>query len=160
MMKEKRLYVMMGAPGSGKSFAARQLSKELNCDIVSRDDVRFGLIKEGDEYFSQENRVFDSFCWQIRSSLLGSGKCIADATHLTLASRKKLLNKIDVDDLKVTICYIKTPLSMCLERNNHRTGLRYVPESVIKRMYYSIEEPVIGELPGVDCVDITEQEVD
>lgn len=160
MQKEKRLYVMMGAPGSGKSFAARQLSKELNCDIVSRDDVRFGLIKEGDEYFSHETKVFNSFCWQIRSSLLGSGKCIADATHLTLASRKKLLNKIDVDDLKVTICYIKTPLATCLERNSHRVGLSCVPDSAIRRMYYSIEEPTIGELPGVDCVNITEQEVD
>lgn len=151
---------MMGAPGSGKSFAASQLSKELNCNIVSRDDIRFSIIKEGDEYFSQENKVFNSFCRQIRSSLLGNGKCIADATHLALASRKKLLNKIDIDDLKVTICYIKTPLSMCLERNSHRTGLSCVPESAIKRMYYSIEEPVIGELPGVDCVDIIEQEVD
>ena len=160
MQKEKRLYVMMGAPGSGKSFAACQLSKELNCDIVSRDDVRFGLIKEGDEYFSQEDRVFNSFCWQIRSSLLGSGKCIADATHLTLASRKKLLDKIDMDDLKVTICYIKTPLSVCLERNSHRVGLSRVPDSAIRRMYYSIEEPTIGELPGVDSVNITEEEAD
>ena len=154
------LFLMMGCPGAGKSTFLKNRIKKDTSVIISRDTIRFSIVKPNEEYFSHETKVFNSFCWQIRSSLLGSGKCIADATHLTLASRKKLLNKIDVDDLKVTICYIKTPLSTCLERNSHRVGLSRVPDSAIRRMYYSIEEPTIGELPGVDSVNITEEEAD
>ena len=44
------LFIMVGAPGSGKSH---YLSKVVNdkCKIVSRDAVRFSMIKDEDEYF-------------------------------------------------------------------------------------------------------------
>ena len=44
-----KLYIMVGLPGSGKSTYSKKLSKEINAEIVSSDDIRielFGIDKK------------------------------------------------------------------------------------------------------------------
>ena len=44
-----KLYVIMGAPGSGKStFIKNTLSKY--AFVISRDTIRFGMVKEHEPY--------------------------------------------------------------------------------------------------------------
>lgn len=158
MMNEIRLYMMAGCPASGKSFTAKKLAEKLNCKIISRDEVRFSIVQDDEEYFSHETKVFNTFAKQIKEELLEKGICIADATHLTLASRRKLINKLNISNLKVTVYFIKTPLNICIERNMNRTGRSFVPTGAIRRMFYTQEEPYVGELPEIDLVEIAEQE--
>lgn len=54
------LYVMIGIPGSGKSTWAKANKKEKDI-YVSRDEVRFSLLQDGDEYFSKEKEVLKEF---------------------------------------------------------------------------------------------------
>ena len=49
-----KLFILMGAPGSGKSTWVKN-HMTLNDSYISRDDVRFSMVPEGDEYFSKEN---------------------------------------------------------------------------------------------------------
>lgn len=65
----------------------------------------------------------------------------ADATHLNKASREKVLNKIKILPESINVLYIKTPLELCIKRNEKRKGRARVPKEVIKNMYNSIQEP-------------------
>ena len=50
----KTLWLMCGAPGSGKSYFAKNIL--INDDhwfYVSRDEIRFRIIKNDEEYFSR-----------------------------------------------------------------------------------------------------------
>ena len=140
-MKNK-LFVMSGCPGSGKTtFAKKYFS---NVWYVSRDEIRFSLVSENEEYFSKEDEVFKIFINRINEGLRQGYDVVADATHLNTASRLKLLYNLDLDRNKtrVEIIYLRPPLNVCIERNENRKGTRsYVPQSVIKRMYHSFETP-------------------
>ena len=59
----QELRVMVGIPASGKSTL---IEKEVSCleeerkttAVVSRDAVRFSMLKEGEDYFAHEDEVY------------------------------------------------------------------------------------------------------
>lgn len=140
-----KLYIMVGIPGSGKSYYLKKITNDNNTLVVSRDEVRFSLISNGDEYFSKEKQVFKEFVHQIQKGLNAGKDVYADATHLNGVSRLKLMNALSLDDIEIIPIVMKTPLEICLERNSHREGRAKVPESVIKNMYFSMVDPANDE---------------
>lgn len=149
------LHIVMGAPGSGKStWVQNHLDKK---EVrVSRDEVRFSMVRENEEYFSREKEVFTEYIRKIDEALENGLDVFADATHLNRASRLKLMNSINFSFISnIDVIWIKTPLEECIKRNEEREGTRsYVPLSAIKRMHLSIEEPSLEE--GFDTIYIVE----
>ena len=141
-----KLFLMMGAPGSGKSYWAEHHLK-ITDKYISRDEIRFSFLSDGDEYFSKENEVFNEFIRQINASLTFYDRVFADATHLNYNSRMKTLNRITVPVEEVNVIFLDTPLQTCLERNSKRTGRKLVPNQVVRNMFNSIAEPT--ELEGI-----------
>ena len=143
----KTLWIMCGAPGSGKSwFAKNKLAKNRDWDYISRDEVRFSMIKDDEEYFSHETAVFNAFVGKITFALLyGNDNVIADATHLNWGSRRKLLKAINkyysVEELDIIPVVIEAKLEDILERNKLRDGRARVPEGTIRRMRASMSDP-------------------
>lgn len=140
------LIIMMGVPGSGKSTWAAALAETYDAIIVSRDNIRFSMVAESEEYFSKEKDVFDCFTKTISWLLSQEVNVIADATHLNYGSRAKLLNALQTKPTFTIIAHKDEKLETCLQRNKNRAGTRaYVPESVIHRMFYSQEKPTADE---------------
>lgn len=145
-MKPKRLLILVGAPGSGKSFWAKNyLDENPYGAYVSRDEIRYSKIGPNDYYFSNEDAVFNEFCNQIRIDLQSDifDYVIADATHLNQRGRNKLIRGIGAaaNEAERIAVVMETPLSTCLERNATRTGRANVPESAITKMHYSFTDP-------------------
>lgn len=140
----KTLYMLAGIPGSGKSYFGREFAQEHNIEYVSRDEIRFSLLKDGEDYFSHETDTWNMFIAAIRMALDTTGSCVADATHTTRSGRKKLLNALR-RDVDVHILYMNTPLPLCLSRNATRNGYANVPEDVICKMYYAQQYPAYEE---------------
>lgn len=136
------LYIMVGIPGSGKSYIANILAKEINGVVVSRDTIRFAFLNEEDDYFVKEKEVFKEYVNEIQHYLDNGKSVIADATHLNAPSRAKLLNNFyfTEEDYVVPIV-INTPFEICKERNAQRTGRSRVPDDVLKGMYNSLTDP-------------------
>lgn len=142
-MKMKKLFLLSGPPACGKSsFAKKNLG--INDEWISRDNVRFAIIGENEDYFSHEEEVFETFVCYINQMLEKSEveNIYIDATHLNKASRNKVIKKIKKDNVNEINCVIfQVPLGVCLERNESREGRTKVPKSVIRRMYYSHTMP-------------------
>lgn len=145
----KQLFIMIGAPGSGKTtWAKRQLRSDSD-GYVSRDEIRFSLLEDGEDYFSHEGEVFDTFVDRIATYLKdnnGLYRVFADASHLNYKSRKKLLNAleakgVDLDNIDINCIWMYTSLDTCLKRNAEREGRARVPEATIIEMFKSQREP-------------------
>jgi len=162
-MEKRNLYIMCGVPGSGKStwLKNHECFFDPSHAVISRDAIRFGVIKEGDEYFSKENEVWVEFVRQAKESLTNNVDTILDATHLNVASRTKILRELK-DSLKgvhINAIVINTSLNTCLDQNEQREGLAKVPRGAVRRMYYSFEVPEFEE--GFDQIYVigNEEEV-
>ena len=147
------LYIVMGIAGSGKStFIDKHMS--FGDRVVSRDMIRFSLVKENEPYFSKEREVKKLFIKTI-NNVWRAGDTFVDATNLTQKGRKELLNKINFELYDAIYCvYVKAPLEKALEQNAKRSGRARVPDSVIQRMYDSLEEPSLNE--GFDRIYLIE----
>lgn len=144
----KSLFLMCGVPGSGKStFIKEQITKTTyKAAYVSRDAIRFGMVKEDEEYFSKEDEVFKEFIEQINRALKMCEVVYVDATHLNEKSRNKVLDLIDLNNVDIYPIDFNISLETCLNQNENRKGTRaYVPREVIRRMYMSYQAPTENE---------------
>lgn len=142
------LVLMMGVPGSGKTTYAKKMMGDYDI-YVSRDEIRFGLVKEDEPYFSKEDEVLQTFIRTINDALpIAQRYVIADATHLNMGSRAKILKNLHNKPDNVYVIYVAVSLQTALERNAQREGRALVPESSIKNMYKSISLPRKEE--GID----------
>ena len=147
MEKSNRLYVMVGIPGSGKSYFLANNNLVKPYKVVSRDKIRFSLVKEEEEYFSKEKEVFNKFIKEIKDGLDGGFNVYADATHINEASRTKLLKALgsSLKGIKVEAIVIKPPYNIIEKQNAQRTGRKFVPLSAIQRMYSQFTMPSCEE---------------
>ena len=146
------LYMLCGPSGSGKSTWARNFISEtekLGGDIryVSRDEIRFSILKDGEDYFAHEKQVFKMFASTIRNTLIDGFDVIADATHLNEASRRKLTQAIDMyyDNYEIVYIVFNIDADTCVKRNSNREGRANVPENVIRNMCRDFRVPTLDE---------------
>lgn len=141
-MKKHNLFLTSGCPGAGKSTYLKNLG---DIYVISRDEIRFSLVGDNEEYFSKEDKVFKTFINQIQKAINSDETPIdiyCDATHITKKSRNKLLNALDLSNVeKITVLVLRPSLKETLHRNAQRSGRKYVPPYVVRRMYYQFERP-------------------
>ena len=167
IMIKQHIHLLCGIPGSGKStFVHKQLESGKGI-WISRDNVRKALVGENvtdSQYFSQEKRVFADFVMQINDAIsLGYEHIYVDATHISPASRAKVLNQLYVNENSALILEVfMTPAEECLRRNELRSGFARVPDSAILNMARDFQYPTREEFAnrtyGFDRISINEHE--
>ena len=161
------LYILCGIPGCGKStwvknrMAENTSSTDPKWEYVSRDEVRFSMVKEEDDYFSKEKQVYNEFVKRICEKLDDAwvANVIADATHLNEVSRNKLINSIRRQrpnkPLNITMVYFDVPVEVCKFRNAKRQGRARVPDNIIEKMNVQLEFPKLRE--GLNHIEIVRE---
>ena len=145
------LRMMVGIPASGKSTFVKMMARPEDA-VVSRDAIRFSLVAPGIPYFSKESDVFNKFCHDVNKSAETHDIVWADATHVTVGSRRKFYSRVDktlFDRLEVYV--VTTPLEDCLKNNLNRNGRARVPEDAIRNMYEKFTYPTKDEFGDIDC---------
>lgn len=131
------LIILAGIPGCGKSTYAAAL----NGTVVSSDAIRQSLFGSLDQNHNQ--RVFNVFNTQVRTSLRARKNVIADATNLDQLSRKKLVRIAKDEGAQAHLVIFKN-IDQAIKRNANRNGEQQVPDAVMLRMvnklYKSLEE--------------------
>ena len=140
------LYILCGPSGSGKSTWANTEERQ-DIAYVSRDNIRLSMLKDGEDYFSHEKEVFKTFVKAIANCIMAKQDVIADATHLNMFSRCKLIQALDMytRDYDIVFVVFNTDVETCVERNKSREGRRNVPENIIRNMCRDFRAPTKDE---------------
>ena len=145
------VYVMVGVPGCGKSTWIEH-NKDPFSTVISRDEIRFDMLKSGDDYFKYEIEVFNEYVKRINNHINNNhhiNKIYCDATQINEKSRNKLLDRLDLNndnDVNINIVYIKTSLDVILDRNSKREGISRVPDDAILDIFNNrLSEPTFDE---------------
>lgn len=142
---KKTLYIMVGPAGAGKTTWLKENCNPKKDAVISRDLIRFAMINGKQDYFDREKEVYNTWVQKIQEAIDADNlikNVYCDATNLTERTRDRLLNKLNLANVK-RICALVAfpPVEEALRRNMGRDGLRYVPEDVIRKMYDRFEAP-------------------
>ena len=146
-MAKCKMYMMCGIAGAGKSTYLKKRFSQPPF-VISRDEIRFKIVREDEKYFSHETEVYNNFVNQIQEALKFEKEIFVDATHLNEASRAKLLRSLgaSLKGVEVNAIWMRTSLDVALEQNEKRQGTRaYVPRGVIRRMWSQFTVPTKEE---------------
>lgn len=137
-----KAFVLIGAPGSGKSTAARRLSKEYDAVIVSGDEIRRELYGDA---ANQGNwvEIHDKIVEQLEEN---AGKSvILDGTHYCSSYRVGAQITLKTYGWDEIIAYVvNPPLEKCIVQNSLRS--RNVPRYVIQSMWEKLQ----ASLPNLE----------
>lgn len=142
-MNKTTLWVMVGLSGSGKSSVAKEIAENNpNTIIVSLDNI--GEELTGD-YGNHENneKVFKVFRKRIREALENNTNVIADATNITMRSRRAIIENIKGIKCNKIVYLIPKPFRQCKIDNLNRQ--HPVPEEVFDRQIRKFQIPFMKE---------------
>lgn len=142
-MNKPILYIICGLSGSGKSTIATQIANENpNTVIVSSDAIREELTGNYEDQEHNEE-VFKIFHNRIRKNLENKRNVIADATNLTMKSRRAIMMKVNGLDIE-KICYlIPKPYEQC--KIDDKARLHSVGDEVIDKQIMRFQVPFYEE---------------
>lgn len=138
-----KAFVMVGAPGAGKStFARRIKAKHPGAVIICGDEIRKDLYGNAD---IQGNwvEIHDEIVRRLEENT--GSVIIMDGTHYRASYRKEtlsLLQSYGYSDVEAVV--VNPPLDLCLAQNAARS--RIVPRYVIEKMHSSLQ----ASLRGID----------
>lgn len=141
---DKTIWMMVGTPGSGKTWVAKNILMRDSWAYISRDEIRFSIITDEDDYFKKENIVFAEFINHIKNAIEDNSitDIIVDATHLNWNSRRKLLHALGRETGEHVIpVVIENNIFEILHNNRERTGRARVPELILRNMHLHMTDP-------------------
>lgn len=131
-----KAFVMVGAPGAGKSTLAAQIQKDEGAVIVSGDEVRAELY--GDASIQGKWTEIHDRIEELVSEACGNS-VILDGTHYLSSYRKEaltMLKSYGYDEVEAVV--VNPPLDECIFQNASRH--RGVPRHVVINMHKKLQE--------------------
>lgn len=142
-MNKPTMWVLVGLSGSGKSTIATQIANENpNTVIVSSDAIREELTGNYEDQEHNEE-VFKIFHDRIRKNLENKKNVIADATNLTMKSRRAIMMKVNGLNVRKVCVIIPKPFKQCKKDNLHRE--HPVPDFVLDKQIRKYQIPFYEE---------------
>ena len=149
MNKKPKLFLMVGLSASGKSTIAKGLAEDHKAVIVSSDAIREEIC--GNVFDQSKNEeVFKIFHKRIRKYLYEKRNVIADATNITMKSRRAIINNVKKMDVEIIAYIVPKRIEECIRDNMDRE--HPVPEEVIYKQEKRFQIPFIEE--GFDRIII------
>ena len=138
-------HMLVGLPGSGKTYYVNKHLKRENTTILSSDEIRKVLLGSEDAQWDN-SIVFDAMNYAAIENLRQGRNVIYDATNINSKRRIALLEQIKKEvkeDVFFVVTILATPYEICIERQQKRE--RKVSEEVINRMIKNFEVPYYEE---------------
>lgn len=123
-MRRPALFVVTGMPGAGKTTLAHTLARAVRCPLVSRDEIKEGLVcttgDEGDAGTELQRLATDAF-FDVLALLLGRGvTVVAEAAFQHKVWAPRLEPLVAVARVRIVLCEVDPERALA---RRHARGL-------------------------------------
>ena len=146
------LYILIGLPGSGKSYWAREYADRISAVVIASDEVRNEFQargqnpQDGDAVFAEVER-------RARAQLQADRSVILDATHSLRQYRSYATRLARTLNVTCVAIWFDAPVEEALRRNRWRAGDRFGDQRIIDQVIRDIadrfEPPTTAEFDRV-----------
>lgn len=144
----KKLTIMIGLPGSGKSYHAANLAYDSEAVLIEADEIR--KEKFGNKQDRETHVALFEYIRGLITGYLTMGNVVFDATNLSHKHRKAFIDIAKMSGSTVSGVLVAAPWHECLDNNRKRE--RILPEDVMGHMRKSFVPPFKAE--GWDDISI------
>lgn len=141
-MNKPKLFIMIGLSAAGKSTIAKELAKDYEAVIVSSDSIRKEICGNVSDQ-SKNEEVFKLFHKRIRKYLHEKRNVIADATNITMKSRRAIINNVKKMDIEIIAYIVPKKIEDCIKDNVEREYI--VQEEVVYKQMKRFQIPFLEE---------------
>jgi hypothetical protein len=160
MEKYPFLFMFLGVPGSGKSYFARRLAKEINAVRLNGDSMRmalWGSLEEIEKVYAVDRSAgnkmtFGALNYVVEQILTAKQSVVYDTHHNRRSDRSGLEEIAKNSEAIPIIIWIKTPMEIAIKRGQEREPMVdqhvYSEEKlreIIARQMASFDEPAPNE---------------
>jgi predicted kinase len=146
------LYVLIGLPGSGKSYWAREYADRISAVVIGSDDVRNEFQTRGQNPQAGD-AVFAEVERRTRAHLQANLSVVLDATHSLRKYRSYATHLARELNVACVAIWFDVPVEEALRRNRWRTGNRFgdqsIPDKAISNIADHFEPPTTAEFDRV-----------
>jgi predicted kinase len=86
------IVVILGLPGSGKSFFAEMLANRLHAEYINSDQMRFAMHRFGQYSFQDKLVIYRAMLEQVEKLLVERKSVVVDATFYRQDTREQFIN--------------------------------------------------------------------
>ena len=127
-MKKKRLVILIGASGSGKTYFANQvIERDNRYKVISSDEHRKDRTGSFDNIFANPIKHFKSLDKKLLNALSENDYVILDAVNISRFRRRTIIKKLKNVNIEIIVVVFKVPIRVCFKRDksvlrNHTVG--------------------------------------
>jgi predicted kinase len=140
-MEKTTAYIMVGAPGSGKSTYAAKLAQTENAYIISGDDIRqelYGSAEIQGNWVEIHERIEEEVAAHCGQNI------VLDGTHYRKDYRSEAISLVrSYGYSNVEAVVMDASLATCLARNFQRRE-RNVPDYIVSEMHEKLQRSLKG----------------
>ena len=149
--KSPKLIVLMGLPGSGKSYVSNYLHEKYGLTVLSGENITFALFNKVNCTGVEYSLAYDILL-QLTTELISQGYSIViDGTNLKFIYRQQIYNDVSCPD--TTLLYLKVDYKTALNRISQR-GVDFddsknikssISPDIFNKFKNQLEEPLPSE---------------
>lgn len=151
--KQRFVFIMLGLPGSGKSYVSEWLGPAFGAVHIRTDDLRNAMFGEEKLEFHKnhtyQNQVHGAAFYIVEQIVQSGHSAIYDANHNSRQSREPLQRLALKAHALPVLVWTKVPLSVAEQRVLEREaagGMKVFEPEFVKRMARNLQPPSDDEL--------------
>lgn len=138
-----KCYMMIGLPGSGKSYEARKIAEKENAIIVSYEEIE-------KEIGGEERKILQIAEKRAKEALSDGKNVVMDSSNANGKRRSEWVSRIKQYGAEIIAVFMTTPFELCLARYYAKDPER--GDGVVSQMHRNFNIPYFYE--GRDRIEV------
>lgn len=133
--------MVLGLPGSGKSYFASRLAQKIGADYLNSDQIRKEIFQDTKYSESEKAKVYEVLLKKMQELIGKKKEVVLDATFYKKELRKTFINSVKSKFVFIEVWAKENIIRQRLEKTRQNSDADFEIYQLIKHRWEPLEEP-------------------